>query len=139
MSTPCPIHALAVAAFIKKTPRYVVIAASYDFRLVALDFCQHSSKYSGFFTDHMGRMRPLFLDTSARSSSTISVLSYLRDGTELPHGVEIVSMDSVNSGQSVRVVLSSGGVRQSILVPRSEVVWGVVCHEHDPEVEELFK
>jgi len=138
MTTPCPIHALAVAAFIKKTPRCVILAARHDFRLVTLKFCQYSSQYSGFFIDHMGQMRPMFLDTSARSSSTISVMNCLRDGTELPAGVEIISMELVGDGQRVRVVLSWRGVRQSILVPRHEVLWGVVTFKHDKEVEELF-
>lgn len=138
MTTPYPIHALAVAAFIKKTPRYVILAARHDFRLVNLKFCQYSSQYSGFFIDHMGQMRPMLLDTSARSSSTISVMNYLRDGTELQAGVEILRMDLVEHGQRVRVVLSDHGVRQSILVPRHEVLWGVVTFKHDKEVEELF-
>lgn len=138
MSKPCPIHALAIAAFIKKTPRYVLLAAQHNFRRVDLKFCEYSSQYSGLFFDHLGNLRPMFLDTSPRSACTISVLSYLRDGTELPPGVRIVSMDLVGDGQRVRVVLSSRGVRQSILVPRNEVVWGVVVFSPDPAVEELF-
>lgn len=137
--TPCPIHAVAVAAFIRKQPKFVVLAAVHNLQRVSIDFCPITSEYSGFFLDHSGLVRPMYLNTSARSSSTISVLWHLKNGTVLPPGVEIISMDLVNRGNSVRVVLSSRGVRQSILVPRSEVVWGVVCHEHDPEVEELFQ
>ena len=137
--TPCPIHAVAVAAFIRKLPKFVVLAAVHNLQRVSIDFCPITSEYSGFFLDHSGLVRPMYLNTSARSSSTISVLWHLKNGTALPPGVEIISMDLVNRGESVRVVLSSCGVRQSILVPRSEVVWGVVCYEHDPEVEEMLK
>jgi len=84
-------------------------------------------------------MRPLFLKTDERSASTISALRHLLDGTDMMRGVEIVSLDLVNGGQGVRVVLSSIGVCQSIVVPRHEVVWGVVRHIPDPQVVELFQ
>jgi hypothetical protein len=137
--TPCPIHAVAVAAFIRKLPKFVVLAAVHNLQRVSIDFCPITSEYSGFFLDHNGLARPMYLNTSAQSSSTISVLWYLKNGTALPPGVEIISMDLVKRGNSVRVVLSSRGVRQSILVPRLDVVWGVVTFAPDPEVEELFQ
>lgn len=134
----CHSHELAVRAFIHKFPAAMKRAAVEGLELVHLKFYVKASQYHGHYRDHTGGVRRLFLDTSMRSSATIFVCQYLRDGTELPAGVTIISMDSVNSCRHVLVVFSSNSVCQAILVRREHVVWGVVRSAPDPELEAMF-